>query len=637
MRTFFFLLFSVLFLQQALGQQSDLKKADTYFDRFQYASAAAAYEKILALDTANADALKNIIVCYRKLNDSPNAEKWLARMCARDGVDSNYFRQYGEALASNKKYEHAVVWYKKYLDKTPDDAIAKLIASYKTMNDFYKDSSLYSIRSLPFNSKQADFSPAYYQGGILFCSARSGSSNKATYAWDNSAYIDLYYVPNLTGLPLPFTEQINSSLHEGPATASSRGDTLFFTRNSQSRNSSKNSDGITRLSIFYSVQKDSVWQKAQSFELNNEGYSLGHPALAPDHKLYFVSDMPGGLGGTDLYWTRYVNGHWSAPVNLGPGINTSGNEMFPYIDQQGNLYFASTTHAGLGGLDNFRAEATAGGFKSPSNLGYPINSSKDDFGFIIKNDQGYFSSNRGSDAKDDNLYAFTIDYTLYLTIRAQRIDGKPVDHFTLELTENGAAPITLPVDQVATRAFNRQRSYDLTCTKDGYQPKHLTLTVSDLAKYRSYETIVFHLEEALPKPIAVTPRGQQVLPPTVSLFEKNEIGQLIELDIRYDVNKSNIRKDAAAELDKLVIFLQKNPAVTIELGSHTDSRGSEDTNLALSQKRATAAALYVTSKGISIQRIVPVGYGENNLKIRNAKSEEEHQQNRRTTVKIIRN
>lgn len=637
MRTFFILLFSSLFLQQTFGQQADHKKADTYFDQFQYASAAAVYEKILAQDTADTEALKNVIVCYRKLNDPSKAEKWLARMCGRDGVDSYYFRQYGETLAANKKYEDAVAWYKKYLEKTPDADIAKLIASYQTMNDFYKDSSYYTIRSLPFNSKQADFSPMYYQGGILFCSARTGSAHRATYAWDNSAYIDLYYVPNMAGPPLPFTKRINSALHEGPATVSTLGDTLFFTRNNQSEKKSKNNDEVTRLSIFYSVQKDGAWQKAQRFELNNDAYSLGHPALAPDHKLYLVSDMPGGIGGTDLYWTRYVNGHWLAPVNLGPGINTSGNEMFPFIDQQGNLYFASTTHAGLGGLDNFCALATPGGFKPPSNLGYPINSSKDDFGFIIKNDRGYFSSNRGADAKDDNLYAFTVDYTLYLNIRAQRSDSKPLDHFTLELTENSATPITLSVDQVATRAFNRQRSYYVSCTKDGYQPKHLTLTAGDLAKYRSYETIIFHLEEVLPMPIPAIPPGQQVPPPTVSLFEKNEIGQLIELDIRYDVNKSNIRKDAGAELDKLVIFLQTNPTVTIELGSHTDSRGSEDTNLALSQKRATAAALYVTSKGISIQRIIPVGYGENNLKIRDAKSEEEHQQNRRTTVTIIRN
>lgn len=708
MKTLLFLLVQLTILHVCVAQRGQLKQAQARINQFEYAAAAQMLEKMALHDPLNKDIIKNLVLCYSKLNDPYKSEIWLSSICRQSNPEPVYVKMYAQALAANKNYSESVVWYKKYQAIKTDDDISQIIAGYEKMNTFYQDSSLYLIKKLSYNSDQPDFSPAFFKDGILFCSARE-TSNRSTYAWNNSAYIDLYYIKNNGTSPIAFDKPVNSKMHEGPATLSTQNDTLFFTRNNyEGKRQSSSSDGVVKLKIYYSVLKNGTWMKEQSFQFNSNEYSTGHPALSPDHKLYFVFDMPGGNGGTDIYWTKLTNGHWSTPVNLGPKINTPGNEMFPFVDKEGNLYFSSNVRAGLGGLDIFYAKINGDDFSEPANMGYPINSSKDDFGLIIDHNSGYFSSNRGHDPKDDNLYSFSITRSKLLHIRLADNHGTALENFTIQIAQSDNSSMFKEVNKAFTMEFSTDHHYTIKCAKEGYQEKSLVIDRDQLIAKNDNDTITIitdsagkKLSVALLSPdqkpikngevqiknlvtgqlmtlrsddqgfvsmelsqiqdyeitatktgfktkisnlsaaeIGMLPAGASIpviLTSATALFEKNEIGQVIELDIKYDVNKSDIRPDAAKELDKLVAFLNKNSNVKVELGSHTDARGTEEANHILSQKRAESSVRYIVSKGISRERLVPLGYGESDLKIKNATSEADHQQNRRTSVKIIGN
>jgi outer membrane protein OmpA-like peptidoglycan-associated protein len=687
------------------GQHVEYKKAEKYYNQFEYAAAAEAFEAIASRYPSDVRAWERLAVCYEKLNNSQKAEAWLARLCNRQEAPAHYFKWYAKVLASNGHYTASASWYQKYLDTVPDEHATHTVKGYNNIELFYEDSSFYSIRPLPFNSDQSDFSPSFYEGGLVFCSSRIDVKNKGTYMWDNSAFIDLYWVGNLEAKPIAFGKPINSIMHEGPATFTAGYDTLYFTRNNLTDNrKSIGENDIVKLKIFYSIRKNGIWQKEIGLPLNADNFSVGHPALSPSHRLYFASDMPGGLGGTDLYYTEFVNGHCTAAVNLGPEINTPGNEMFPFIDDQGNLYFASNTHPGLGGLDIFYAKKRENNFQSPKNLGYPINSSKDDFGLIIKAAEGFFSSNRGANHQDDNIYSFTINKSKSVYIQPVSQDGKRLGNFNVLL--EGESSEQHHVEQVFSNEFNCEKVYKIQVSKEGYQDQSLTLEREKLISLHQYDTIRIILKDAVKnfqiklrsddgkslaggtieirnlttgeiqklitddngqtevvlntqaqyeftgsnaayKSKIVTYNSAELLAlyqgttieisllSTNVLFEKNEIGETIELEIRYDVSKSNIRPDAAKELNKLVAFLKKNPTIKVELGSHTDTRGSEEANRKLSQQRAEAAVRYMLSKKISFKQLIPVGYGEHDPKLNNAITEAEHQQNRRTTIKIV--
>jgi outer membrane protein OmpA-like peptidoglycan-associated protein len=693
---------AILFLMGILngyGQSALHRKAEKHLHGFEYAAAAETFEKIVEQNPSDIQALKGLAVCYDKLNDPMKAESSLADICNRPDSPKHYYKWYARVLASNGKYSESTRWYKKYVEAVPDVHAIHTIDRYQRMESFFADSSFYDVKWLALNTDQSDFSPAFYEGGLVFCSA-DRSKNKARHAWDNSRFIDLYWIMDIGSPPTPLGKPVNSALHEGPSTFTAAFDTVYFTRNSPA-----NRDGILRLKIFYSVRQNGVWQKEQGLPLNNDTYSIGHPALAADHRLYFVSDMPGGFGGTDLYYSEFIGGKWSVPFNLGPAINTPGNEMFPFADQEGNLYFASNTHPGLGGLDIFFSKKEHQRFAAPRNLGYPINTSSDDFGLIIRNNEGFFSSNRGINSKDDNIYSLSVNKMKSVFIMPTNKKGKPLEDFDMVVITGGSSD-TRHGDKVLPATFNCEEAYSIECSKAGYQKQSITLERASLMKLSDKDTIrivlageeknvraelqsaegkklakgtlkvrntitgetqTFSVDEGRPVGMRVNVQEEYeltginpdyktrsvtldsasltdlandaIIPVTLSpadaLFEKNEIGQLIELNIRYDVSKSTIRADAARELDKLVTFLKKNKNVKVELGSHTDTRGSEEANHSLSQKRAEAAVRYIVAKGISHTRLIPIGYGESSPKVSNASTEEEHQENRRTTVKIV--
>lgn len=605
------------------GQHASLKKADSYFDQFQFAKAAERYEKILAVDSTSMKAMNQLVLCYSKLNNPENAEKWLYKICNTENVRAEDLKRYAQVLAENGKYEASAQWYQKYLSAASDDHAARTVASYQSLQTFYSDSSFYKIKPFAANSDQSDFGPTFYKDGIVFCSARKTGKKSNIYSWDGSEFIDLYFAKENVATAVRLGKPINSVLHEGPASFSDNGDTIYFTRNNTSNQNKTNR--VVRLKLYYSVLLNGQWSKEKEFSFNSNEYSMGHPTLSKDGKLFFVSDQPGGIGGTDIYYTALINGVWAEPVNVGNKINTSGNEMFPFVDDQGNLYFASDTHPGLGGLDIFYSKLENGEYTTPKNMGWPVNTSKDDFGMIIQGDLGYFSSNRGAQPQDDNIYQVVISRNKSIQIVAVSESGLELKDFQLTIKE-GEKSSTENIFSLFDGKFNCEKNYVIECSKNGYEKQTLLLHAEQLKRLLNNEKLEIKLTEAT--------RLVNLQPEPV-LFEKNEVGQEVELEIRYDVNKSNIRPDAACELDKLVVFLQKNPNVKVELGSHTDARGGHEANHQLSQRRAQAAVRYLVSKGIASQQLVPVGFGETDLKIKNAATEADHQQNRRTTVKIV--
>ncbi|RAJ99820.1 outer membrane protein OmpA-like peptidoglycan-associated protein [Larkinella arboricola] len=451
------LLLSVIFSVVALavqGQSTRLKAANKQFENLAYAHAAQAYEDFLRVDkrkdpAETQEAYTKLAYSYRALQDTKNAERIYADLIKEfPETDAKNYLYYAQALAANGKYRDSQKMYSKYGERQKEDLRGrKFTVSYMDMSRFFQDSSAYRVDYLPINSPQADFSPMYYQNGLAFVSARNESGPvKRIFGWNQTPFLDLYLFPDTTELrttPNPgvqaaslgggdvitestevmpgndrplsktevFSRTLNTKYHEGPMTFFKDQSRIIFTRNNTAKGKNgKSADGIRKLKLYIAQNNGGSWQNIEELPFCSNDYSVGHPALsADDTKLFFVSDMPGGYGGTDLYVVEYKDGQWSSPVNMGKEINTEGNEMFPFVDENNNLYFSSDGHEGLGGLDLFYAELRDGvAFKGVQNLGYPLNSEKDDFGLITSQNRstGYFSSNRKRGVSDDNIYSF---------------------------------------------------------------------------------------------------------------------------------------------------------------------------------------------------------------------------------------
>ena len=440
------------------AQSTRLRAANKQFENLSYVSAVRAYEEFLRGDkkgdlTETRDALIKLGYSYRKLQDTRNAERVYAELIkSYTELDSEVYLYYAQALAANGKYRDSQKMYSQYGEKQSQDLRGRrFTVSYMDMSRFYRDSSSYRIYNLPINSRQTDFSPMYYKGGIVFVSARDESGPvKRVFSWNQTPFLDLYFHPDTNQLHVPvsdtkrsvssavlggsgdakgatnetvtsenqtlskaeiFSRTLNTKYHEGPMTFTKDQNFIVFTRNNTSKGKSgKSSDGIKKLKLYSSANRSGKWVDIQEVPFNSSEYSVGHPAFSADNtRMYFASDMPGGYGGTDIYVVEYNNGQWGTPVNMGKDINTEGNEMFPYAAEGDHLYFSSDGHEGLGGLDVFVAELKDGiAYRGVQNLGAPINSDKDDFGFITDKDRtsGYVSSNRKKGISDDDIYSF---------------------------------------------------------------------------------------------------------------------------------------------------------------------------------------------------------------------------------------
>ncbi|AFK01965.1 OmpA/MotB domain protein [Emticicia oligotrophica DSM 17448] len=515
----------LLLAQQTFAQSGKLKAANRSFESMSYIEAIRSYEDYLRTAKVGSPEMKEALTklgySYRKVQDTRNAERVYAELIEKYNKDleSEIFLYYAQALANNGKYKESQKMYSRYgEEQTADMRGRRFTVAYMDNSRFFQDSSTYKIDYLyTLNSRQSDFSPMYYKNGLVFVSAREeGGAIKRVFMQNQTPFLDLFMFPDTSELrkdnivaakqlgsvgggsafsaseklesmakeeqekPLSkieqFSKTLNSKYHEGPVTFFKDYKKLIFTRNNYNKGRSRTgTDGVTKLKLYLAVDNGKHWGGIVELPFNSDNYSCGHPALSPDNKkLYFVSDMPGGFGGTDIYVVDYRDGQWGSPVNLGKDINTEGNEMFPFVDENGNLYFSSDGIEGLGGLDVFFVEMKEGiPMSEIKNLGAPINSEKDDFGFITDGNRtsGYFSSNRKRGYGDDNLYSFRHGCRQLNILVYDSDSKKPLELADVRVLKNGINKelMVTGIDGKVTVCLETGTDFEFKIMKEGYE------------------------------------------------------------------------------------------------------------------------------------------------------------------------
>ena len=416
--TFTGLFFAFSVFTNLFAQKAEIKKADDLFDQLSFVEAIDIYEKLAEKDADIEHISKKLAQAYMKIGKTDKAEFWYGRVVVQESKKADDLFQYAQCLKSNGKYKEADVWVEKYAVLNEDDSRADMQRNSLYFTKKLKENEPnFTITNLNINSRESDFAPTFYKKAITFSSARSkGTFSKNRHSWDTKPFLDLYFFEDTSETTLPeiskFNSKINSKFHEGPSCFTPDGNTIFFTRNNFSKGKKgKGPKGINHLKIYKCVKTDDKWGDAEEMIFNDDAYSTGHPALSNDGTvLYFSSDKPGGFGGTDLYAFNLLQDSANKPINLGPDINTEGDEMFPFIHPEGFLFFSSNGHEGTGGLDVFIANPNKEHFHKVENVGIPINSPKDDFAFILDREQkkGYFSSNRDGGKGSDDIYGVTV-------------------------------------------------------------------------------------------------------------------------------------------------------------------------------------------------------------------------------------
>ena len=393
-----------------------LKQGNEYFEAYAYEQAIPYYRDILLQDNSTEAKIK-LAECYRLTNDYEKAEYWYKQIIGQMPEDPIYKLYYGQILQSNGNCEEAKKWFLEY---AKFDDLGNTLAEGCEMDDnFQKNRSKYEITLLPINSKGSDFGVVFYQNGIAFCSNREELSEASSARLQKDrAFLDIYFCEEQMGNsftpPQKLRGNVNGSLNDGPISFNEAQNKAYFTRNSIHRGKKqKNKEGALHLSIFEAeLQGDEKWGNIKMVSLtddNKRNYSIAHGVVSANGQtLYFISDMLGGYGGTDLYQATRIDTTWGQVTNLGAAVNSSGNEMFPYIHEDGTLYFASNGHAGMGGLDIFSSQKKGTRWQKPVNLGRPFNSPKDDFSIVFSKDKlkGYFASNRQGGFGSDDIYRF---------------------------------------------------------------------------------------------------------------------------------------------------------------------------------------------------------------------------------------
>ncbi len=544
-----------------------------------------------------------------------------------------------QGLKVEQKYDEAQKVLDSYLLKARDEKTQKLaekeLHNLRKIDELKEKDSYYRVKNLDdINTERAEYSPVFSRNYLYFTSNRDGSK---IYRTTGTPFTDIYRVAtkganvNLATLdPLdPIINHIDTN--EGSVAISPDGNSMIFAKGNDGK-----AKGYSEVNLFFTRYRNGKWSEPVPLSINVADAWDSTPAFSPDGStLYFSSTRPGGSGGADLYQAK-VNrrGRWVDVRNLGPEINSPGDDVFPYISEDGSLYFASDGHPGFGKLDMFRA-VREGGHVKIENLGKPMNSSADDFGFYQFNlTKGFFTSNRRGGKGDDDIYTFINDDP----------DLKVVNYFLVGTTvtkDDAGKEIILPNTKVSLTADNGDVLDESFTNADGkfnfrvYPEEHYDL-IGEKSDYftvrKDFTTIGKTVDRT-----KLTEFITNVTFETKIMMDPIVLEKAIVLDnIYYDLDKYNIRPDAALVLDSLVQIMSDNPEIYIELGSHTDDRAADNYNLRLSLQRAQSAVSYIIDKGIESKRITAKGYGETQLIIKNAQTEEEHQRNRRTEFKVLR-
>ena len=449
-----------------------------------------AIEYYTMADSLSINGKRNLAQCYSKTNRTNEAlQSYLALVNTPTQIDPEDFYNIYSCLNKLGKYEDASVWMEKFVIQKPNDLrTEKYLSERKNLIELLKDRGAYKITQLEINTDQEDFGTSYWKDKVIFASTGiSAKIIERNYNWNNKPFLDLFMADVKDGQlinPKNFNKAFNKKMHEGPASFAKNGTLMALTRNNY-QNTSK--QGEIKLEIVFSELKNDRWVNNSSFNLNSSEYSVGHAALSEDgNTMYFVSDMIGGFGGTDIYVVKKdSSNNWNKPENLGSQINTEGNEMFPFLEEKNNLFFfASDGHYSIGGLDVFMSRIEKGHFSNPFNLGNPINSQGDDFSFIIdsKLESGYFSSNRSGGKGDDDIYRFDMNRPFYplkkLKGVSKDINGNVLANVSVNLFEtNGQVLDSVQTSPIGEFMFsvNPEKDYYIVAAKENYINEKLTI------------------------------------------------------------------------------------------------------------------------------------------------------------------
>jgi outer membrane protein OmpA-like peptidoglycan-associated protein len=626
-------LLTCLVLPVLIFSQS-LYKAQKMMDKYNYSAAIEILKKAKDKQKSHDEALTMLAECYRLQHDVLSAKSTYAQVVLLKDAKPEAFYYYAQALQASGNYTKAREMFQKYSEKNPSDPKGSLFVAHcdSVLGPWKARTPEYEVKIVKgINSAQSEFGPAIYDGELIFVSdniKNPGEGKK--YGWTGHGYLNIMraqpekagdFWGNL-GASNEFSE-FNQKYHDGPAAFSFDGNSIYFTRSFEDKAKRIGIYKTELLKIFYSTKTNGVWGEIKPFYLNNTEYSVGHPALSVDGQtLYFVSDMPGGQGGTDIWMCKRENNEWGPAVNLGPNVNTRENEMFPSISNDGALFFASDGLPGYGALDIFKTRNENGIWLTPENLFAPVNGSFDDFAIAFQPDEkgGFFSTNRPEGVGSDDIFAFRIAQpATYL------ISGFVKDRTTMQ-----------PVAGATVFLFN-QATGSVKVLRTNSLGMYQSL-IDKPANFAIKAMAANYIADCSPLlSEAIKPDGTATMVRDL-LLDKLIVNKTFKIDnIYYNFDKYNIRDDAKPELDKLVSIMNENE-INVEIGSHTDCRGSFEYNDKLSQKRAESVVKYIISAGIDENRITAKGYGERQLVNKCADNvpctPEEHQANRRTEFKI---
>ncbi|WP_338409192.1 OmpA family protein [uncultured Flavobacterium sp.] len=645
------IILSILFIcsVSVYGQKSQLIDADKKFNSYAYIDAITIYEKVANKGYVSAEIFEKLGNAYYFNSNLNKAAYWYQKLIDLEKpLDPEYYFRFSHALKSIGDYEKSNIMFEKFRATNLTDSRGK---KYRLENDYLnlidKNSGHYTIENADsINSKYSDYGSAYFGDVLVFASARDTSKIfSRKHKWTNQSFTNLYQSNIKTNgnvaAATAFLKGVESKYNESSAVFTKDMQTMYFTRNNYiDGKKKKSSKKAVLLKIFKATFIDEKWQKIVEMPFNNNEYNVAHPALSPDEKtLYFASDMPGSIGASDLYKVSIDGQNYGKPINLGTKINTEARESFPFISDQNEIFFASDGHQGLGGFDVFVSKIEKNGsFNEVYNLGKPINSSNDDFAFLIDTEtkRGFFSSNRPDGKGYDDIYklkeikplVFNCTYILS-GIVIDAISNKKLPNTALVLFDENF----LEVQQTTANDLG-SFIFNIACDKiyilraigsNGYSSNEKQISLS------SKNSEVF-VELPLNKN-------------SIKVHENDDLATLLAFKIIYfDLDKSYIRKDAEIQLELILEILKSNPTMKIDIRSHTDCRQTEKYNLILSNKRAKSTMDWFVKNGIQKHRLSSKGFGESQLingctcepTNYSTCTEEQHQQNRRSEFIVLK-
>lgn len=633
-----FALLLIVSLAPSVLFSDDIKEADKLYKQLDYKYALEIYEKIMQANPSMEVAQK-IANCYRFINNTEAAEIWYKKALTYPTANSENYKFLAEALKQNGKFEEAAANYKSWGEKVPAylteaEKQANICIVAKTWSE-NPDIGAVIKNEIGFNSENSDFSPAKFGEDIVLISDRWQKNRKGeeVYGWTGNPYLKIYSVGTTSKKVDILKGTINKGFHSGPLAVYPGLDTIIFTRAVMSTNKKIKVGDVGKQYLLTAVKKDGEWTAKEKLPFNTEGlFSVQHPALSPDGKiLYFSSDMPGGLGGMDLYFSEKLpNGSWTQPQNCGDQINTPTDDVFPTVRADGKFYFASKGHIGMGGLDIFSAVGEKNSFKNVENLRAPLNSSKDDFGILFNADNktGYLSSNRNGGVGLDDIYQFRTGI---------KAEPKPQNVFAVNglVLEKGT---NTPISGLEVLLINKNNGTETKVLSDAEGKFNFALEKETDYTIKGNPLQYFTSQSG---EISTKGTNQSTIYDIRFELERSKDVFTVKLNnIFYDFNKFNIRKDAFADLNKVYDFMGSMPNVRMELVAHTDARGTEAYNQILSEKRAQSALDYLVNKGTPSNRLAAVGKGETELLNQCSDgvkcTQAQHQLNRRTEFKIVK-